>query len=203
MKSIKLLAAASAMALAVPASAATLYTVAGTGQIAIPGSYSFSANAGAGAGTLNFYLDGYGSVDGDNTYRDVFTLSFNGTDILSLTESMGGGGANVVYLNTNGASITGGAFGGTFDGGQLQISLPVTLLNGANTFGFSYSAPGPDNLGGQPLSDEAWGLSKLTLSGNPMGRSVPEPATWAMMLAGFGLMGAAMRRKQNVSVRFA
>ena len=33
--------------------------------------------------------------------------------------------------------------------------------------------------------------------------AVPEPATWAMMLAGFGLMGASMRRKQQGKVRFA
>ena len=33
--------------------------------------------------------------------------------------------------------------------------------------------------------------------------AVPEPATWAMMLAGFGLMGAAMRRKQAAKVGFA
>ena len=32
--------------------------------------------------------------------------------------------------------------------------------------------------------------------------AVPEPATWAMMIMGFGLVGASMRRRQ-VSVRFA
>jgi hypothetical protein len=32
--------------------------------------------------------------------------------------------------------------------------------------------------------------------------AVPEPATWAMMIAGFGLVGGAMRRRA-VSVRFA
>lgn len=34
-------------------------------------------------------------------------------------------------------------------------------------------------------------------------REVPEPASWAMMLGGFGAIGAAMRRRQRVSVRFA
>ena len=32
--------------------------------------------------------------------------------------------------------------------------------------------------------------------------SVPEPATWAMMVTGFGLMGAVMRRRQTAGVSF-
>jgi PEP-CTERM motif len=33
--------------------------------------------------------------------------------------------------------------------------------------------------------------------------AVPEPATWAMMLAGFGVVGFAMRRRRDVRVNFA
>ncbi|MDO6415406.1 PEPxxWA-CTERM sorting domain-containing protein [Sphingomonas sp. BIUV-7] len=33
--------------------------------------------------------------------------------------------------------------------------------------------------------------------------AVPEPATWAMFISGFGLIGGAMRRRQRVSVSFA
>ena len=32
---------------------------------------------------------------------------------------------------------------------------------------------------------------------------VPEPASWAMMLAGFGLVGGAMRSRRKIAVRFA
>lgn len=44
----------------------------------------------------------------------------------------------------------------------------------------------------------------LTVAGAATG-AVPEPATWAMMMMGFGAMGFAMRRKANVKtrVRFA
>jgi hypothetical protein len=37
----------------------------------------------------------------------------------------------------------------------------------------------------------------------PVNGAVPEPASWAMMLAGFGLAGAAMRRARKTSVTFA
>ena len=35
------------------------------------------------------------------------------------------------------------------------------------------------------------------------GGSVPEPATWAMMVGGFGIVGAAMRRRKRPSVTYA
>jgi hypothetical protein len=35
------------------------------------------------------------------------------------------------------------------------------------------------------------------IAGNPPTPVIPEPATWAMMIAGFGLVGAAMRRRQT------
>lgn len=37
----------------------------------------------------------------------------------------------------------------------------------------------------------------------PTGPAVPEPATWAMMVIGFGALGGALRRRQQVHVRFA
>lgn len=33
--------------------------------------------------------------------------------------------------------------------------------------------------------------------------AVPEPATWALMIVGFGAVGGAMRRKRSATVRFA
>lgn len=36
--------------------------------------------------------------------------------------------------------------------------------------------------------------------GAPAGPAVPEPATWAMLIAGFGLTGAAMRRRRTAAV---
>ena len=46
------------------------------------------------------------------------------------------------------------------------------------------------------------GFSHITFfdTGAP---AVPEPATWAMLIGGFGAMGGALRRRQKTSVRYA
>ena len=36
-----------------------------------------------------------------------------------------------------------------------------------------------------------------------LSNAVPEPATWAMMIGGFGLVGGAMRRRGRMAVRLA
>ena len=41
------------------------------------------------------------------------------------------------------------------------------------------------------------GFSTLTISGSTSRAAVPEPATWAMMLFGFGGIGAAMRQSRR------
>lgn len=55
---------------------------------------------------------------------------------------------------------------------------PIAAFTSGNTFGYAFE---PFNAGG-------WSFE-------PVGGVVPEPASWAMMIAGFGLVGAAMRRK--------
>ena len=55
------------------------------------------------------------------------------------------------------------------------------------------------NFGGagfQGGDDESWGLDNFSLRAVPPG-GVPEPASWALMIAGFGLAGAALRRRRG------
>ena len=48
---------------------------------------------------------------------------------------------------------------------------------------------------------DAVGYDNITFgSGTPGDGAVPEPASWAMLIAGFGLTGAAMRRRRSVAV---
>lgn len=44
--------------------------------------------------------------------------------------------------------------------------------------------------------DSHWAFDVLNASSATQSGAVPEPATWAMMIAGFGLMGASLRRRR-------
>lgn len=46
------------------------------------------------------------------------------------------------------------------------------------------------------------GLDNVVLTASTVPAAVPEPATWAMMLAGFGMLGFALRRRPAQRVRF-
>ncbi len=50
---------------------------------------------------------------------------------------------------------------------------------------------GLDNFGGSPGFD----VDFIQVLPGSIGNAVPEPASWAMLIAGFGLTGAAMRRR--------
>lgn len=53
----------------------------------------------------------------------------------------------------------------------------------------------------QTLSNsQAYGLNELKVfAGTPVSGAIPEPASWAMMLLGFGTIGVAMRRGKVVA----
>jgi hypothetical protein len=201
-------AAAITASVASPAMASTLYSnPLLTGAIVSPGSVGFSANSGsAQSGALSFKLNGFASLDGVNFFEDDFTLMLNGAPILTLSYDLGGGGSNAVFSNLYGATISGGA-NAYFQGGTLLINIAsLPLIAGSNSFSFSYDSPTGGSLsdplnghaGPQGLGDEGWGVSDVLLTG-----SVPEPASWALMIAGFGLTGAAMRRRNRVHVTYA
>lgn len=197
------LASAALLAMIGPAQAATLYShsFSGLGVLSSPGSINASfASASAGTGLLNFELAGFASLDGDNGYRDVFSLAVNGNTVFSGTFNLGGGGSNLIFSSPVGASVlvtTNGASGDvhnstqvTWGGGMAQISLPVALLGGSNALSFSYASPGGSFAGPQSLADEGWGLNQVTVTS-----AIPEPGVYALMLAGLlGVAGVARRR---------
>jgi hypothetical protein len=99
----------------------------------------------------------------------------------------GGGGSNCSSGGGGGTSL-----GGT-DAGEFTLTLDSDIASiTLEKFGIRWQtldAPAFNIEGGSGI-----GLG----GGTPPIDAVPEPATWAMLIAGFGLVGASMRRRRGV-----
>lgn len=71
--------------------------------------------------------------------------------------------------------------------------------NNAGNEDYVHTNFGPGNWNDVPSTFGSGGyVVEYSLTG-----VIPEPTTWALMMAGFGLAGGALRRRQKVAVRFA
>lgn len=151
----------------------------------------------------------------DSALPDGFTLK--GGVVQSVNNAFGAnptGSTN--YLTTNDTSSAGSAsifsktgFGSlSFDWGSVDTYNTFGLLDAMGNAFFTLTGSSIQPNGGttgtrislnsdQPIyglrlysGKPAFEIDNVTFSG-----AVPEPATWAMMILGFGLVGAAMRRR--------
>lgn len=85
-----------------------------------------------------------------------------------------------------------------YAGGPPYVDGPGLLFKTSTNI-FNLYNEGGDALGSSPIGVWANSISGGTLS---ISESVPEPASWAMMLGGFGLIGGAMRSRRKAAVSF-
>jgi PEP-CTERM motif len=194
-------AAAVSLLASAPASAATVY-------------YHFTNVVGNVAGTVSGHISGL---------LDNATSAATGVWVDSYPAGLAGGGGLGSYpvpfnvlaawtgtVNENsftlaGGVVTGARFsivGANGDLDQLFLNSACACAYGTGHTNFLDIGTGDTryvwNVGDLNAQDG------LVFDNGPAG-GVPEPTTWAMMLAGFGAIGFAMRRKpeQKVRVRFA
>ena len=155
------------------------------------GSYSQTFSSSAFSGPVNvsqFLMDRgiLGSLDG-KTFRISFQL--NGEEIGTWGQfNMGGIGGDELLFG-------GDSFVWNPEDGDLVLLLAITpppKEGAGGGGGFALRSEGPSFDGGLPDGDDQQTGGRL-----PAG-AVPEPATWAMMIAGFGMAGAMMRRRKPV-----
>jgi hypothetical protein len=107
-------------------------------------------------------------------------------------------GGGYTFPNNTDPNLFGGVVwwqGITFNG----LTPGTYSFTCGNTCGTTQQWASLSTAGGQD------GSVQITLTGRDIGGAVPEPATWLLMMLGFGAIGAMMRAKkrQNVTVRYA
>lgn len=109
-------------------------------------------------------------------------------------------GANLLTLSFTGATLAGaggsGALFGSTPGGTVSYTSDFLDFTGqtAGDFSLSLSGISPD-FGASFWSGDSVGTFASDTGGG--GNVVPEPATWVMMILGFGGVGALMRRRRE------
>lgn len=201
--SLALLATTAALALATPASAAAIiYTISGNGSGTLDGNSFTDADF---TFTLSGDTDDITDVGGAFTLDPLDSATFDiagaGSGTFSIATRLGQNtGNNVIFF-----SLAGNGGSDLFDFdigfnqdlsvefGPLPNVAPVFALNQFTDIATSGGLLGFD------VADNVQFSSTL------VGGAVPEPATWAFMIFGFGAIGGAMRRqrKANVKVSYA
>ncbi|WP_170318370.1 PEPxxWA-CTERM sorting domain-containing protein [Sphingomonas sp. PAMC 26621] len=136
------------------------------------------------SGTAVFQLDSNPTPDTFSSFLGSDQLAFKNVagifgGIAGTADNIGFGNGLFATLNINAANV-----------GFSQFSGPALFSGPANAPTFS--------TGTFVLINPFFGNANLTISPAAVAGAVPETATWAMMLVGFGAVGFAMRRRSNV-----
>ena len=168
---------------------------------------ALAAAAPASAAPLLF------QITGDHTYAFIIDSSpvpsnvSDGKGFFSVSNIPGTFGTNGVLANANffltGAAAQDGGLeldvpGGSFFFTGTVLAAPADQKFFGQLFIGTLSAP-VFKLGQFVLLDQTGTKQNLTISAAPLS-AVPEPATWAMMLAGFGMVGFGLRSRRNGKV---
>jgi len=141
---------------------------------------TFAFNAGDTV-TFSFDLSGNQRTGGSDDW--LVGLTFGGNTALASYNLGGAFGTSTPFSNfiTSGITTSTSA-AGSDPFASYQVSF---VANQAGTFNAYLQTFGDDNVG--PVVDNLL-LTDVA--------AVPEPATWALMLGGFGLAGATLRRRR-------
>ena len=221
MKKIIAAALASAAFVAMPAHAAPLLTYDFSGLTSTTTSVAAGGEAAnidglnltRGSGlTAVSATRGFNSSGWNNQASDYLTFGFNiaagytatVSDIVFGAERSGSGPSTIsLSASTDGGSTFQSLTSFAQTTQNRVQNLTFGSLTSASSIIFRLTGTGATAPGGTFRLTNANG-NPLSINGSVSAISaVPEPAAWALMILGFGVVGASMRRRQSVRVTFA
>jgi fibro-slime domain-containing protein len=135
----------------------------------------------------SFYpTNGAGGNDASGFQTAIFSGSFNLNSAQTIDFSLGADDDALLFVDGHAAVILGGIHGETI------ADNDVSLSSGSHTFELFYA----DRQQTGAALDFSIPNDVVV---NPTGPGVPEPAAWALMVGGFGLAGAALRRRRTAA----
>jgi len=155
------------------------------------------ADASGQSSVYNTISDGANYLLGTTTFGVGAGYFFTGTDFnlpgipgnAPPTEAVS---VFIEALDLNGAVI-----------GSKTLSLNGNGQNRIRVFGDMGEQLSAVRLKLNPTNGGVGSLTQVRLGGAAAIAAVPEPATWAMMIGGFGLLGGVARRRRKVQVTYA
>lgn len=114
-------------------------------------------------------------------------LGFSPSAPITITK-VGGGSFKLIS-----ADLAVSWYSGVSPNTVLANGSPLTIDSTITTYTFNASGP-TFTLTGLASNDGYWVGDNFTFA------AVPEPANWAMLITGFGLIGAAMRHRRSVAI---
>lgn len=169
--------------------------VAGLPSYAVGTSVNLGALLTDEAGTITFTYLGQ-----ESGYNNMFHLNINGTNLYESNPVGTSIGASVSTLGAINFSFEGNTGRFANNGGSWATGTSIgliatnrTISTGAGAGTYSFILGYNDSAGAATLGD--W--DDFVVGVNFVAAPIPEPETYAMMLAGLGLLGVAARRRKQ------